>query len=147
VALTNLPNDFSAGDAFNTARYRFNAPATAPSDSYLGRADIRLTSNHQTFFRWSEGTSDLIGDYVNTGLGRYPANPASFPGRTRQSSSRGFSGGLNSAFGSNKVNEFSLGYTRNNLAFLDPTHPGFEIISNIQSDPFVFWGGTGRTPL
>jgi hypothetical protein len=147
IALTNLPNDFSAGDGFNNARYRFNAPATAPADSYLGRADVRLTSAHQAFFRWNEGTSDLIGDYVNTGLARYPANPASFPGRTRESSSRGFSGGLNSVLGANKVNEFNLGYTRNSLAFLDPTHPKFEIISNIQSDPYLFWGGTGRTPL
>lgn len=147
INLTNLPNDFSAGDGFNTARFRFNAPATAPADSYLGRGDVRLTSNHQAYLRWSEGSSDLIGDYINTGLGRYPANPASFPGRTRESSSRGFSGGLNSVFGPSKVNEFNLGYTRNNLAFLDPTHPKFEIISNIQSDPYVFWGGTGRTPL
>ena len=147
IALTNLPNDFSGGDGFNTANFRFNAPANAPANSYLGRGDVRLTSNHQAFLRWSEGNSDLIGDYVNTGLPRYPANPASIPGRTRESSSRGFSGGLNSVFGSSKVNEFNLGYTRNNLAFLDPTHPGYEIISNIQSDPWLFWGGTGRTPL
>jgi hypothetical protein len=147
IALTNMPNDFSAGDGFNTARFRFNAGATAPADSYLGRGDVRITSNQQAFLRWSEGTSDLIGDYINTGLPRYPANPASSPGRTRESSSRGFSGGLNSVFGANKVNEFNLGYTRNNLAFLDPTHPKYEIISNIQSDPWLFWGGTGRTPL
>src|SRR6185503_1353876 len=31
--------------------------------------------------------------------------------------------------------------------FLDPTHPKFEVISNIQSDPWLFWGGTGRQPL
>ncbi len=147
VALTDLPNDFSAGDGFNTARFRFNAPATAPVDSYLGRVDYRLTSSHQSYLRWNEGTNNLIGDYINTGLGRYPANPASFPGRTRESSSRGFSGGLNSVFGARHVNEFNLGYTRNSLLFLDPTHPKFEIISNIQSDPYVYWGGTGRIPL
>ena len=147
VNLTNLPNDFSAGDGFNTARFRFNAAASAPVDSYLGRVDWRFGSNHQSFFRWNEGTNSLIGDYINTGLGRYPANPASFPGRTRESSTRGFSGGLNSVLGANRVNEFNLGYTRNSILFLDPTHPKTEIISNIQSDPFVFWGGTGRTPL
>jgi hypothetical protein len=147
VNLTNLPNDFSAGDGFNAARFRFNAPARAPSDAYLTRIDWRFGPNHQSFFRWNEGRSDLIGDYINAGLPRYPANPASYPGRTRESSSRGFSGGLNSVLGATKVNEFHLGYTRNSILFLDPTHPRFEIISNVQSDPFIFWGGTGRTPL
>src|SRR5262249_49511221 len=41
----------------------------------------------------------------------------------------------------------TFGYTRNSILFLDPTHPGFEIVSNIQSDPYLYWGGTGRIPL
>ncbi len=147
VNLTNLPNDFSAGDGFNTATFRFNAAASYPQNTYTTKVDYRLTSNHQAYLRWSEGSSNLYGDYINSGLPRYPANPASFPGRTRESSSRGFSVGVNSVLSSTKVNEFNLGYTRNSILFLDPTHPKFEIISNIQSDPFVFWGGTGRTPL
>jgi hypothetical protein len=53
IALTNLPNDFSTGDGFNTAGFRFNAAANAPVNSYLGRADVRITSNHQSYFRWS----------------------------------------------------------------------------------------------
>jgi Carboxypeptidase regulatory-like domain/TonB dependent receptor len=146
VNLTNLPNDYSAGDGLNTANFRFNAPASAPADNYTTKIDWRFGSNHQAFLRWTEGHNDLIGDYINTGLMRYPANPASAPGRTRESSSRGFSAGVNSVLSSSKVNEFNLGYTRASILFLDPTHPKFEIISNIQSDPFVFWGGTGRTP-
>jgi len=147
INLTDLPNDYSAGDGFNTATFRFNAAASAPVDTYTGRADYRITQNHTTFLRWSEGQNDLLGDYINSGLPRYTANPASYPGRTRQSSSRGFSAGVTSVFGASKVNEFNLGYTRNSILFLDPTHPGFEIISNIQSDPFLYWGGTGRIPL
>src|SRR5438270_10048023 len=45
------------------------------------------------------------------------------------------------------VNEFSIGYTKRSLLFLDPTHPGLEVIANIESDPYIFWGGTGRTPI
>ncbi|MFN7924769.1 MAG: carboxypeptidase regulatory-like domain-containing protein [Bryobacteraceae bacterium] len=147
IALTNLPNDFSGGDGFNTATFRFNAAASAPMDTYTGKVDYRINSNHQSFLRWNEGHSDLLGDYINTGLPRYPANPAGYPGRTRESDNRGFSGGLTSVLGNSKVNEFNLGYTKNSLLFLDPTHPKFEIVSNVQSDPFIFWGGTGRTPL
>jgi len=147
INLTNLPNDYSAGDGFNTAIFRFNAAATAPRDSYLTRIDWRFGSNHQSFLRWNEGYDAILGDYINSGLPRYPANPASYPGRTRESDTRGFSGGLTSVLGASRVNEFNLGYTRNSVLFLDPTHPKFEIISNIQSDPFMFWGGTGRTPL
>jgi hypothetical protein len=146
IAITNLPNDFTAGDGFNTANFRFNAPATYPQDTYTGKFDWRFGPNHQTYFRWSEGSSNLYGDYINTGLPRYPANPASFPGRTRESDSRGFSIGVNSVLGTSRVNEFNLGRSRNSILFLDPTHPKFEVISNIQSDPYLFWGGTGRIP-
>jgi hypothetical protein len=147
IGLTDLPNDFSGGDGFNTAIYRFNAAANAPVNTYTAKVDYRISSNHNSFFRYSWGSNDLLGDYINTGLPRYTANPASYPGRTRESDSRGFSVGLNSVIGSNKVNEFNLGYTKNSLLFLDPTHPKFEIISNIQSDPYLFWGGTGREPM
>jgi hypothetical protein len=147
IDLTNLPNDYSGGDGFNTATFRFNAPASNPVDNYTGKVDYRLNSNHQGYMRWSEGSNNLYGDFINTGLPRYPANPASYPGRTRQSDSRGVSAGINSVIGSSKANEFALGYTRNSLLFLDPTHPGFEIVSNIQSDPYLYWGGTGRIPL
>src|SRR5262249_57697055 len=52
INLTNLPNDFSAGDGFNQATFRFNAAASAPVDNYTGRVDYRVTSNHSTFLRW-----------------------------------------------------------------------------------------------
>ncbi|MBM3812112.1 MAG: carboxypeptidase regulatory-like domain-containing protein [Acidimicrobiia bacterium] len=146
INLTNLPNDFSGGDGFNTGIFRFNAPAAAPVNTYTTKVDHRLTDGHSAFFRWSQGSSILNGDYINSGLPRYPANPDSFPGRTRESRNIGFSAGFTSTLGNSKVNEFNLGYTRNSILFLDPTHPKFEIISNIQSDPFLFWGGTGRTP-
>ena len=146
TALTNLPNDFSAGDGFNIARFRFNAPSKSPVDSVLTRVDWRFGANHQAFGRYSNAYNNVYGDFINTGLPRYPANPDSFPGRTRESHSQGAAAGLNSVFGANRVNEFSLGFTRNTIFFLDPTHPKFEVIANIQSDPFQNWGGTGRIP-
>ncbi len=146
IKLTNLPNDFSAGDGFNTARFRFNAPARYPVDSLLTRVDWRLRSSHQVYLRYGNGNNNLYGDYINGGLPRYPANPASFPGRTRESHSQGGAAGWNSVIGNNMVNEFNVGFTRNTIFFLDPTHPKFEVISNVQSDPFIFWGGTGRIP-
>jgi len=146
IKLTNLPNDFSAGDGFNIARFRFNATARAPVDQMLAKVDWRFGANHQAFLRYGNGNNDLIGDYINTGLPRYPANPDSYPGRTRESHSQGAALGLNSVLGANRVNEFNVGFTRNTIFFLDPTHPKFEVISNIQSDPFLYWGGTGRIP-
>jgi hypothetical protein len=146
IALTDLPNDYTAGDGFNTATFRFNAAAKAPADNYTTKIDYRVNSNHALFGRYIQGSSDLLGDYINTGLPRYPANKASYPGRTRESDNRGISVGLNSVLTSTKVNEFTFGYTKNSLLFLDPTHPKIEIVSNIQSDPWLFWGGTGRKP-
>src|SRR5262249_43381955 len=113
IKLTDLPNDYSGGDGFNTATFRFNAPPSSPQDTDTTKADCRFNASAQPFFRTTWGHSDLIGDYINTGLGRYPANPASFPGRTRESSSLGFSAGATSVLGASKVNEFNFGYTRN----------------------------------
>jgi len=146
IDLTNLPNDFSAGDGFNTARYRFNATSSSPVDSIITKIDWRFGSNNSAFFRYGQSRNDVIGDFINSGLPRYPANPDSYPGRTRESDSKGFATGLNSVLNPKMVNEFSLGFTSNSLAFLDPTHPKFESIANLQSDPFLFWGGTGRKP-
>ncbi|MGH9671900.1 MAG: hypothetical protein ACRD44_01870, partial [Bryobacteraceae bacterium] len=146
IKLTNLPNDFTAGDGLNTARFRFNAPARWPVDSVLVRADYRLNERHQIFGRFGDGANNLYGDYINSGLPRYPANPDSFPGRTRESRSKGGAFGLNSVFGTRIVNEFSFGFTSNTLFFLDPTHPKQEIFANLQSNPYQFWGGTGRAP-
>ena len=144
--LTNLPNDFTAGDAFNQARFRFNAASRWPVDSLLAKVDWRFGSNHQAYLRYANGNNNIYGDYINSGLPRYPANPDSYPGRTRESHSQGAALGLNSVLSPTKVNEFNAGFTRNSLLFLDPTHPKFEVIANIQSDPYMFWGGTGRIP-
>jgi hypothetical protein len=146
IALTNLPNDFTAGDGFNTATFRFNSPSSTPNDNYTGKLDYHFSANQQAFLRWSEGTSNTLGDSVNTGLPKYP-NPKLIPGRTQNSDSRAISAGLNSVITPTMVNEFSMGYTKRSLLFLDPTHPGLEVIANIESDPYIFWGGTGRTPI
>lgn len=146
INLTNLPNDFSAGDGFNTAIFRFNSPSSTPSDNYTGKLDYNLSSKHQAFLRWSEGSSLTLGDSVNSGLPKYP-NPKLLPGRTQNSDGRAISVGVNSVVTPTMVNEFSMGYTKRSLLFLDPTHPGLEIIANIESDPYIFWGGTGRTPV
>ncbi|MFN7935580.1 MAG: TonB-dependent receptor [Bryobacteraceae bacterium] len=146
IDLTNLPNDFTAGDGFNTARYRFNAGSNSPVDSMMVRYDYNVSTRHRLFGRYANAYNNVNGDFINSGLPRYPANPSSYPGRTRESHSQGAAVGLTTTIGSNKVNEFSLGFTRNTLFFLDPTHPGIESIANLQSDPYLFWGGTGRVP-
>ncbi|MEK7407680.1 MAG: TonB-dependent receptor [Acidobacteriota bacterium] len=146
IKLTNLPNDFTAGDGFNTARFRFNAASRWPVDSMLTRVDWNLSTKHRAFARYGNGYNNIYGDYINSGLPRYPANPDSYPGRTRESHSQGAAVGVTSLVGANRVNEFSLGFTRNTLFFLDPTHPKLEVIANLMSDPYMFWGGTGRVP-
>ena len=50
VKLTDLPNDYSGGDGFNTANFRFNAPASAPQDNYTTKIDWRFNSATQASF-------------------------------------------------------------------------------------------------
>ncbi|MBI1747453.1 MAG: carboxypeptidase regulatory-like domain-containing protein [Acidobacteria bacterium] len=143
LGLTELPNDFSTGDGLNTARYRWNVPSTNPQDSYVTKIDYTLNDRHRLFGRYSWGTNRLIGDIIN-GAARMPKV---VPGRVRNSSTAGLAFGLTSTFGNAQVNEFNAGFTRNVLAFLDPTNPGTtQIVMNLSTDPYRWWNGTGRKP-
>jgi len=53
---------------------------------------------------------------------------------------------VNSVITTSKVNEFNLGYTRNSHPLPRSHASKFEIVSNIQSDPYLFWGGPAAFP-
>ena len=110
--------------------------ASAPVDTYTGKLDYRINSNHQAYLRWSEGTNNLFGDYINSGLPAIRRTPRPIRAARANLTAAAFAVGLNSVVGASKVNEFNFGYTRNSLLFLDPTHPSsrsFRISSPIHT--------------
>jgi hypothetical protein len=58
------PNNFDIGDGLNNAGFRFNDPASLSRDTYLIRADHRL-SNAATFFFRLMGIREDVTDIIN----------------------------------------------------------------------------------
>jgi hypothetical protein len=95
-------NDFTVGDGINTAGYRFNAPLPVKNESHSLRLDFRLNSNHSIMAR---------GNYIQDVVGGVPFFPDT-PAPDFWSHPKGLVIGHDWVIGSNKVNNFRYGITR-----------------------------------
>lgn len=102
-AATKYPaNDFTIGDGFNTAGFRFNAPTPVKRNSHTGKFDFNLTSKQQAFLRTS-----IIYDVI-TRERQFPDTPAP----AIWSHPMGIAAGHTWTMTNNIVNTFRYGYTR-----------------------------------
>lgn len=95
-------NDFTIGDQFNTAGFRFNAPTPVKRNSHTGKFDFNLTSKQQAFLRTS-----IIYDVI-TRERQFPDTPAP----SIWSHPMGIAAGHTWTLTNNIVNTFRYGYTR-----------------------------------
>lgn len=102
-------NDTTVGDGFNTGGFRFNAPLPLNWNTHIARLDFKLTEDgsHLLFLR---------GNYQLDLIGRAPAFPDT-PAPNFWSHPLGMAVGHTWTIGSNKVNRFTYGLTRE--AFTD----------------------------
>ncbi|HKS10171.1 MAG TPA: carboxypeptidase-like regulatory domain-containing protein [Pyrinomonadaceae bacterium] len=95
-------NDFTIGDQFNTAGFRFNAPTPVKRNSHTAKFDFNLTSKQQAFLRTS-----VIYDVI-TRERQFPDTPAP----NIWSHPMGIAAGHTWTITNNVVNTFRYGYTR-----------------------------------
>lgn len=95
-------NDFSIGDQFNTAGFRFNAPTPVERNSHTAKFDFNLTSKQQAFIRGS-----VIYDVIARER-QFPDTPAP----NIWSHPMGIAAGHTWTMTNNLVNTFRYGYTR-----------------------------------
>jgi hypothetical protein len=97
-------NDFvsGAGDNLNTGGYRFNATTPLELTTHIAKFDYIINQNQQLFFRAN------VQNDISTGL---PAFPDTIAPET-WSHNTGFALGHTWTIGSNKVNNFRFGLTR-----------------------------------
>ncbi|MBI2688353.1 MAG: carboxypeptidase regulatory-like domain-containing protein [Acidobacteria bacterium] len=100
-----LPNDSAAGDAINTAGFRFNAPIKLDWKTYIAKLDYVLDSaaKHTAFVRGN------LQDDSSTSAPQFPGLP---PNNNNIANTKGLATGLTSIFSSTKVNNFRYGITR-----------------------------------
>ncbi|MBM3766872.1 MAG: carboxypeptidase regulatory-like domain-containing protein [Acidobacteria bacterium] len=97
------PNDFSLGDGFNTAGFRFNSPLSRTYDTYVARLDYKPNYKNNIFVR-----GQLQRD-VENGAPQYPGLATNFQDVNR---SRGIAIGWDYTVSANLFSSFRYGYTR-----------------------------------
>ena len=108
VAVLNqypLPNDFTIGDGFNTAGYRFKTGTPLTQNTYIGKMDYTLdsASKNTVFFR-----ANLQGDKAS-GLPQFPGQSSATSGLDH---SKGLATGWTSLISSSLISTFRYGLTR-----------------------------------
>lgn len=100
-----LPNDFTQGDGFNTAGYRFKAGTPLTQNTYIAKLDYTLdsASKNTLFFR-----GNLQGD-KSSDLPQFPGQSSATSGLDH---SKGLATGWTSLLSSNLVSTFRYGLTR-----------------------------------
>jgi len=97
------PNDFSLGDGFNTAGFRFNSPLARNYDTYVAKIDYVHSTNHRFFVR-----GQLQND-VENGAPQFPGRAPNFKDIDK---SRGLAIGWDATLRSNLLSSTRYGYTR-----------------------------------
>jgi hypothetical protein len=95
-------NDFTVGDQFNTAGFRFNAPIPVKRNSHAGKFDFNLTNKQQAFVR-----VNVIYDLLAREQ-QFPDTPAP----NIWSHPTGIAAGHTWTLTNNLINTFRYGYTR-----------------------------------
>lgn len=127
-------NDFTIGDGINTAGFRFNAPLPVKNESHSLRLDFKLNSNHSIMAR---------GNYIQDVNGGVPFFPDT-PGPDFWSHPWGIVLGHDWVIGSDKVNNFRFGLTRQ--AFSQQGDSGANAISfRFVFSPLAFTRTISRT--
>jgi hypothetical protein len=103
-----LPNDFSQGDGYNTAGYRFAAPTSNTKNWYIAKMDYNITED-------GKQRVSLTGALAN----QDQANAPFLPGQAPESSIVNFNKGLianySAVISSSLVNNFRYGYVRESI--------------------------------
>ncbi|HJS51599.1 MAG TPA: TonB-dependent receptor [Pyrinomonadaceae bacterium] len=95
-------NDTSVGDGVNTGGFRFNAPTSTEENTHIARFDFKINDRQSLYTRLNY-QQDIL-----TGASNFPDTPST----TLWEHPKGFMVGHDWAIGSNRVNNFRYGFTR-----------------------------------
>jgi hypothetical protein len=140
------PNDFTAGDGLNFARYNFVAPQTEKQYDFVVRFDFKANDKNLFYVRYAQGEQNTFGDIANAGLQRFPGLP-NWIDTFRTPKNMAFNYRWSPT--SNVTNEFIFGLNRFGFKFEYPApNPRVPFILNIPTDPdrnFAYNARSSRT--
>ncbi len=144
LALLPAPNNTDLGDGFNTAGFRFNAPANNQGDQHTFKTDWQARQNIRTYFRYSWFETITLADSLNNAEATFPGQPNGTQGGVRD----GYSIGMNWTVSPTVVNELLVGTSGSSVVFGRVRSVQFRgqslIGSNLFTNPIPTGFGSGR---
>jgi hypothetical protein len=110
-----LPNDFSQGDGFNTAGYRFAAPTRNTKNWYISKLDYNLTQD-------GKQRVSLTGALANENQANAPFLPGQAPTTDLVDYNKGLIANYSAVITSTLINNFRYGFVRESLGTIGNTN-------------------------
>lgn len=109
-----MPNDFSQGDGFNTAGYRFAAPTHNTKNWYIAKMDYNITKD-------GKHRVSLTGSMANENQANAPYLPTQAPETDLVNYSKGLIANYTATIKSTLINSFRYGFIRESIGTIGNT--------------------------
>ncbi|HVM74006.1 MAG TPA: carboxypeptidase regulatory-like domain-containing protein [Candidatus Saccharimonadales bacterium] len=120
-----LPNDYSQGDGYNTAGYRFAAPTSNTKNWYIAKLDYNITKD-------GKQRVSLTGALANQDQANAPFLPGQAPETSVLNFNKGLIANYSAVIKSNLVNNFRYGFVRESLGTIGNTNVAWNTFRGIQ---------------
>jgi hypothetical protein len=119
-----LPNDYTQGDGYNTAGYRFAAPTHNDKNWYIAKMDYNITQD-------GKQRVSLTGALANENWAMAPFLPGDIPEEDIVNYNKGLIANYSSVLSNTLINNFRYGYVRESVGTLGNTDQPWNQIRGI----------------
>ncbi len=133
-----LPNDFSQGDGYNTAGYRFAAPTKNTKNWYIGKMDYNIT-------RDAKQRVSLTGAMANQNQANAPFLLGAPPETSIVNYNKGLIANYSAVLSSTLINNFRYGYIRESIGTIGNANQAWNTMRGI--DQGVYYSSEFQRPI
>jgi hypothetical protein len=133
-----LPNDFTQGDGYNTAGYRFAAPTHNTKNWYIGKMDYNITQD-------GKQRVSLTGALANENWAMAPFLPGDAPEQDIVNYNKGLIANYSAVISSTLINNFRYGYIRESVGTLGDANQAWNQIRGI--DQGIVYSSEFQRPI
>jgi hypothetical protein len=119
-----MPNDYTQGDGYNTAGYRFAAPTHNDKNWYIAKLDYNITQD-------GKQRVSLTGALANENWAMAPFLPGDIPEQDIVNYNKGLIANYSSVLSNTLINNFRYGYVRESVGTLGNTDEAWNQIRGI----------------
>jgi hypothetical protein len=137
-----LPNDFTVGDLFNTAGYRFRAPTQTMKNWYISKLDYNLTADGRHRLSLSGSLADENTDALATEAPFLPGMP---PEENVITFNRGLIASYSAVISPTLLNSFRYGFVRQSVGTVGDSNQAWNYLQAI--DQGITYSSSFQRPI